>query len=463
MARTAQTKKEQSAMLRSLFLLAGPTVIEQALQTVVQYADTAMVGQIGAQASAAVGLTITVTWLVNSPLFAMGVGVLALIAKSIGENNLEKARAASSQAVWIALALGLVMGAATLAASPFLPGWMGADPSLHRDASIYFAIICAPMLFRSFSIIFASVLRAVGDTKTPMVVNGVMNLCNIVLNQLFISSGQTFHILGFLVHIPGMGWGIAGAAIATAVSMCLGGTMMFAAALRHPLLNMRSRKLQLDKPVLSEIVRVGIPVTLNRVVTCMGQVVFTSLVAGLGTLATAAHSIALTAEEAFYVPGYGMQADTSTLSGNALGRRSEKELHQVVHASLVLAVSIMSLMALGLFLFPDRMMALFTPDREVVETGAVLLRMVAVSEPLFAVFIIFEGVFQGIGDTRGPFVCSTVCMWVVRVCLTFVCVRWLGMGLRAVWACMIADNVLRCFWLTARYFAGVWKARFHRS
>ena len=98
-----------------------------------------------------------------------------------------------------------------------------------------------------------------------------------------------------------------------------------------------------------------------------------------------------------------------------------------------------------------------------VETGAVLLRMVAVSEPLFAVFIIFEGVFQGIGDTRGPFVCSTVCMWVVRVCLTFVCVRWLGMGLRAVWACMIADNVLRCFWLTARYFAGVWKARFHRS
>ena len=100
-------------MLRSLFLLAGPTVIEQALQTVVQYADTAMVGQIGAQASAAVGLTITVTWLVNSPLFAMGVGVLALIAKSIGENDLEKARAASSQAVWIALALGLVMGAAT--------------------------------------------------------------------------------------------------------------------------------------------------------------------------------------------------------------------------------------------------------------------------------------------------------------------------------------------------------------
>ncbi len=460
MTQSVQPKREQKAMLRSLFLLAGPTVIEQALQTVVQYADTAMVGQIGAQASAAVGLTITVTWLVNSPLFAMGVGVLALIAKSIGEKNLDKARAAAGQAVWVALVLGVALGAITLAISPFLPGWMGADPSLHRDASIYFAIICAPMLFRSFSIVFASVLRAVGDTKTPMVVNGLMNLCNIILNQLFISDGQTFRLFGLSVHIPGTGWGIAGAAIATAVSMCLGGTAMFVAALRRPMLHMNLRGLRVDKPVLNEIIRVGVPVTLNRVVTCMGQVVFTSLVAGLGTLATAAHSIALTAEEAFYVPGYGMQAATSTLSGNALGRRSEKELHSVVHASLILAVSIMSLMALGLFLFPEQMMALFTPDEEVVRTGAVLLRMVAVSEPLFAVFIIFEGVFQGIGDTRGPFVCSMVCMWLVRVCLTYVCVRWLGMGLQAVWACMIADNVLRCFWLSARYFAGVWKVRF---
>lgn len=450
-------------MLRSLFLLAGPTVIEQALQTVVQYADTAMVGQIGAQASAAVGLTITVTWLVNSPLFAMGVGVLALIAKSIGEQNPAKARAAAGQAVWIALVLGLVMGAVTLAVSPFLPGWMGADESLHRDASVYFAIICAPMLFRSFSIVFASVLRAVGDTRTPMAVNGAMNLCNIVLNQLLISNGQTFRVLSLEVHVPGAGWGIAGAAVATAVSMCLGGTAMFAAALRHPMLHMQLRTLRVDKPILAEIVRVGVPVTLNRVVTCLGQVVFTSLVAGLGTLATAAHSIALTAEEAFYVPGYGMQAATSTLSGNALGRRSPRELRGVTRASLVLAVSVMSLMALVLFAFPDRMMALFTPDPDVVRAGAVLLRMVAVSEPLFAVFIILEGVFQGIGDTRGPFVCSMVCMWLVRVCLTFVCVRWLGMGLQAVWACMIADNVLRCLWLSARYLAGVWKARFAPS
>ncbi|WP_367924766.1 MATE family efflux transporter [uncultured Ruthenibacterium sp.] len=452
----------KSSMLRTLFLLAGPTVIEQALQTVVQYADTAMVGQIGAQASAAVGLTITVTWLVTSPLFAMGVGVLALIAKSIGENDLDKARAAAGQAVWIALVLGILLGALTLGISPFLPGWMGADRALHRDASLYFAIICAPMLFRSFSVIFAAVLRAVGDTKTPMVVNGAMNLCNILLNQLLISNGQTFSILGLSVHIPGAGWGIVGAAVATAVSLCLGGMAMFLAMARHPLVRLRPKELRVDKPVLEQIVRIGLPVTLNRVVNCLGQVVFTSLVAGLGTLATAAHSIALTAEEAFYVPGYGMQAATSTLSGNALGRRDPRELAGVARASLTLAVGVMSLMALGLFLFPDRIMSLFTPDAEVVRTGAGLLRMVAVSEPLFAGYIICEGIFQGIGDTKGPFVCSMVCMWLVRVCMTFVCVRWLGLGLQAVWACMIADNVLRCVWLSARYLAGAWKARFSR-
>ena len=129
------------------------------------------------------------------------------------------------------------------------------------------------------------------------------------------------------------------------------------------------------------------------------------------------------------MPGYGMQAATSTLSGNALGRRSEKELHQVVHASLVLAVSIMSLMALGLFLFPDRMMALFTPGQEVVETGAVLLRMVVVSEPLFAVFIILKAYFRALATPGGP-LCAPRCACGWCVCLTFVCVRWLGMGLQ---------------------------------
>ncbi len=466
MAQSLYREKKQKEIFRSLILLAGPTVAEEALHTIVQYADTAMVGRIGAQASAAVGLTITVMWLVTGPLFAMGVAVLALIARSLGAENQEHAHLIARQAFLISLILGIVLGAATLAASPFLPGWMGADPGLHRDASLYFSIICAPMLFRSFSIIFASVLRAAGDSRTPMIVNCIMNACNILLNQLLISSGQTFHLFGASIRIPGAGLGVAGAAIATASSVCLGGILMLRAARKHPLLGsdgFRRSDLRLNRCVMQEIVRLGIPVTLTRVVTSVGQVVFTSLVAGLGILATAAHSIALTAETAFYVPGYGMQAATSTLAGNALGRKDESQLRQVTRASLILAVSLMSSMALLLFLFPAQMMGFFTPDPKVIAMGAVLLRMIAVSEPLFAVFIIFEGIFQGIGDTKGPFLCSSVCMWVIRVFFTFLCVKLLGMGLKAVWACMIADNVLRCFWLMARYLRGGWITKFSRK
>ena len=149
-------------MVGEIVALSWPTVVEQALQTVVQFADSAMVGRIGAQASASVGMTTSVTWLVNAPLFAMGVGVLATIARASGAGDTDTAKRAASQSILLALVIGVCVGALTLAVSPFLPTWLGADPALHADGAAYFAIICAPMLFRASIVIFGSVLRAVG-------------------------------------------------------------------------------------------------------------------------------------------------------------------------------------------------------------------------------------------------------------------------------------------------------------
>ena len=174
--------------------LSWPTIMEQALQTIVQYADTAQVGAIGANASAAVGLTTTMMWLINSPMFALGMGVLSCISRSIGAKDEHRAREAAMQSVLITVVLGLVLGAITLAISPFLPGWLGAAQEIQRDASLYFAIICAPMIFRASSIIFGSVLRATGNTKTPMLINTVMNLLNITLNFLLINSPQVWKL-----------------------------------------------------------------------------------------------------------------------------------------------------------------------------------------------------------------------------------------------------------------------------
>ena len=171
-----------------------------------------------ASASAAVGLTSTTMWLVCAPLWALAMGVLACISQALGAQDRQRAQRAAAQSVLLTLAVGAVLTVLTLAASPFLPGWLGAEEEIYADAALYFAIVCAPTLFRTASILFASVLRAQGNTKTPMQINLLMNVINILLNFLLINPAKTWRLGPLSIPMWGAGLGVAGAAIATAVS-----------------------------------------------------------------------------------------------------------------------------------------------------------------------------------------------------------------------------------------------------
>lgn len=453
---------KNASLMKTIYVLAWPAVLEQLLQTVVQYTDTAMVGRISPQASAATGLTTTMTWLVNAPMFALGIGFLAYIAESIGAKDEERARKTGIQALYFIAAIGLLLMILTLSISPFLPGWLGAEEEIRANASIYFGIICAPMLFRAATIILGSVLRGVGDTKHPMIANLFMNLTNIVLNFFLIYETRTASVLGMELWIPGAGWGVAGAAIATAISYCVGGVMMFHTYWNNPRLSPKGHSLRFDSYVSRRCLRIAFPVALERVSACLGQVVFTSLVTRLGTMALATHSIAITAEQACYIPGYGMQAAASTLAGNSLGERNEAKFRQVTKIITAIAVILMTITGALVFLFPGFMMSIFTTDEQVIAGGIRVLRIVSVSEPIFAALIILEGIFNGIGDTKAPFFFSILSMWGVRILGTCLCLFVLDAGLEAVWICMVCDNVTRCILLASRFVRGGWKKRFAR-
>jgi putative MATE family efflux protein len=443
-------------LLHTILLLAWPTVVEQALQTIVQYADTAQVGQIGASASAAVGLTTTVTWLINGIFFAAGVGFLSFISQAIGAKKKELARSAAVQAILTAFVLGIGVGGTAIAISPFLPDWLGAEAVIRENASAYFMITSAPMIFRAFIVLLGCVLRAAGDTKTPMLNNGITNLLNIILNFLLINPAGTFHV-GKL-SIWGAGLGVKGAAIATAASYCVGGILMLLGIFKNPILSPKGEAFRPKKEILLPCLKVALPVVAERTACSFGHVVFTSLVTKLGTLAVATHSIALTAEQAFYIPGYGMQAAAATLSGNAAGEKNERKLMHTSALITLIAVSVMTVLSLLLFLFPGALMSVFTNDPAVISGGKTILRIVAVSEPLFAVLIILEGVFNGVGDTKVPFLFTVISMWGVRILFTFLCVSVFHLGLSAVWVCMVLDNVSRCLMMSVRYLKGGWKS-----
>ena len=441
-----------------ILLLAWPTVVEQLLQTVVQYADSAMVGRLGADASAAVGITTSAVWLISNLFLAGGIGALAVIARAVGAKEMERAGKASVQTVYVALALGILVGFLALAVSDVLPGWMGAEPAVQEEASRYFFIISLPMLFRSAMILFSAVLRASGDTRTPMVVNLLINGLNILLNFFLIYQTRPITLLGRSFSIWGAGMGVTGAAIATATAITAGGILMTLALFKSKRgVSPLGHGYRLDKAILTDVWRVGLPNAGERTVVCLGHMVFAALVAGLGTTSLAAHSIAITAEQAFYIPGYGFQAAATTLAGQTLGEGDEEKLNRLIPVLIFFAVGLMTLGSLFLFCFPNWIMSLFTPDLSVIQQGATVLRIVSLSEPFFALQLILEGVFHGVGDTKASFLYALFSMWGIRIFFTFLCTQFLSLGLTAVWCCMVADIIARTGMMFFRYRTGRWK------
>ena len=434
--------KLNKPMIATILALAWPTMLEQLMQTAVQYIDTAMVGTLGTQATAAVGATTTVNWLINSSISALGVGFLAFIAQAYGAGDKKAASKAVSQAVLVTLIVGSFFTALTLSLSGLIPVWMQVDVPIRDLASQYFFILYLPMLPRTATIIFGTALRAAGDTKTPMKVGILVNIVNVVLNFLLIYPTRTLNIFGCQFLMPGAGWGVTGAATASAIAFLLGGIQITVALWRHPMISPKGCSLKPDGEILKPCLKVAMPNMLQRFGTSLGYVAFAAMINSLGEVATAAHTIANTVESAFYIPGFGMQTAAATLAGNAYGAKDKQRMKDLTAMFIPIEIGLMILSGGALFFAARGLVDIFSDSTDVILLGTTVLKMVALSEPFYGFSIIIEGMMLGIGNTKRPFAYNILGMWGVRIVGTYICTQLLGLGLVAAWGCMIAHNLL---------------------
>ena len=453
---TKTLKTRDWGMLGVIMALAWPTIVEQVMQTAVQYIDTAMVGSLGTQATAAVGATSTFGWMVFSTISALSVGFLSFIAQACGANDREAAKKAVSQAVLITLVGGILGTFVTTSLSGIVPKLMQVDPDIQELASTYFFILYLPMLPRTASTIFGTLLRAAGDTKTPMKVGILVNIINIVGNLLLIYPTREIAFGSFAFTMPGAGLGVVGAAIASALAFTWGGIHITYALWKHPMVSPRGCNLRPDMTILKPCIKIAIPNMFQRFGTSLGFVAFASMINSIGEVATAAHTIANTVESAFYIPGYGMQTAASTLAGNAYGARDNERLKKLAAMFIPVEIILMIVSGGALFIAAPSLMKIFSSSPEVIELGATVLRMVAVSEPFYGFSIIIEGMMLGLGKTKEPFVYNVLGMWCVRIIGTFICTQLLGMGLVSAWACMIGHNLLIFALYMVSYIRGTW-------
>ena len=457
---TLDKKDYTRAEIRSkVVLLAWPAIVEMFLMTFKQIVDTAMVGRLGEEAVAAVGLAMSPMMLFMGFFAAIGVGSTAIVARFIGAKDHEGAQRAGHQSLILSIGSALIISSLIFALARYVIIFMGAEPEVIPLGTTYMRTLSPGLIFMSTAFVMSGVLRGAGDTKSPMRVNAIANVANVVLNFFLIFETRTMEIMGLDILIPGFGLGVFGAALGTAISRGLGGLVILSILFRGKSVVklVFSRALEVDLDLIRRIVRVGIPAAIERTVMSSGQIMFNRIVATLGTTAFAAHHLAIVAESISYMPGFGFSMAATTLVGQGLGAKDPELAEKCGWETARLGGIVMSFMGVLFFVFPHYFMNFLTNEPEVIPLGIMCLRIVAVAQPPFAMAIILAGGVRGAGDTRFPMYASMIGIWGIRLTLALFLGLYLEMGLMGVWLAMAIDLYFRGILFFFRFRSGYWK------
>lgn len=450
--------------------LSWPAIMAQLSSILMQYIDAAMVGRLGADDSAAVGLVSTSLWLFWGLCSSAMVGFSVQVAHRMGAADYAGGRSVLRQGLLSALIFGCFMAIIGYAIAFPLPGWLGGEgEKVCHGASLYFMVFVAALPLLTLNYLGGGVLRASGNMKVAGGINVLMCLLDVVFNFFFIFPTRPLLLGGMEITIPGLGLGVLGAALGTvAAEIISAGLMLWFATMRQPELAifgrraMRSgikeqnffRRFIPTGSVLRNALKVSAPMTLEHGVICGAQIMVTVIVAPLGVMAIAANAFAVTAEALCYMPGYGIGDAATTLVGQSYGARRKDLARQFGYLTVGLGMAVMTLMGVILWIGAPAVMAFLSPVQEIQQLGTSALRIEAWAEPMFAASIVAYGVMVGVGDTVVPAAMNFSSIWLVR--LPIAALLATSMGLDGVWLAMCIELCFRGLIFLLRLFKGTW-------
>lgn len=402
--------------LKLAWLLGLPAMLAQLGTIVMEYIDAGMVGRLGSEQAASIGLVATSTWIFGGFCFANSSGFSVQVSQLIGSRNYAKARAVMRKGFLSVLGFSLVLSFLGLLISPFLPHWLGGDAAICADASAYFAIFCAFLPVMQIAVTSCSMLQASGNMKIPSIVEVSACILDVGLNYLFI------YVLDMGVKGAALGTGLA-----TMITHAFALWYLFIVCPELNILQDSGSWIP-DRESLKAAFGISGPMWLQNIITRGAYVMSTVIVAPLGTIAIAANSFAITAESFCYMPGYGLSDAATSLVGQSIGAKRKELARQFAYITTGLAATLMTGAGILMYTFAPQMMGVLTNDPEVIALGVKVLRIEAFAETLYAVSIIGYGSCVGAGDTMVPMILNFASMWVVRIGLAFILTPKLGLA-----------------------------------
>ncbi len=430
-----------SQKIKIVVSLSVPAILANIVEIIMQYIDSAMVGQLGAGASASIGVVASTTWLIGGWVMACCYGFSVQTAQAIGAQKQDKAKNILRQSIVVCFTISLFLLALTFAISKQLPVWLHADTAIQPDAVSYFRIYCLFLPVRMIYNLMNVMLQSTGNMKTSSLFGGCLCILDILFNALF---------------IYGLHMGVAGAALGTAMSYLVCAVFItWFTCVSSPVLSLKGHgSWKPEKDVLRSALRIGGPMSLQQSALSIAQVVSTRIVSPLGTLAIAANSFAITTEAFCYMPGYGIAQAGTILIGQSIGADRKDLAKSFAWLVTLLTIFLMTALGITMYFLCPYVFAFLTPDTTVQAMGIEALRIELFAEPFFAAAIAVPGVLRGAGDTMVPFLIDLLCMWGIRLTLAYTLSK--TYGLNGVWIAMAVELSSRGIIYLIRLKRGRW-------
>jgi len=440
----------EGPILKSLLAMSLPIVFANVLQSAYQLVDAFWVGRIGAEAVAAVSLSFPVMFLMIAFGGGLAIAGTILVAQYKGKGDQAQVDHIAAQTLATMTLISVSVSVVGYVLAPTLMVLMGAQAGVLPGAVAYLQISFLGLVFLFGFFIFQSLMRGIGDVKTPLYIVLGTVLLNLVLDPLFI-----------LGYGPIPSFGVAGAALATV------GTQGLAAVVGVYLLfsgrygiHLKPQNLVLDFPLIRKMFWLGFPSSIDQSTRALGLMVMTFLAASYGTLIIAAYGIGSRILSFIIIPALGLSMATSALVGQNIGAGKVDRAEKIAQMSVILAFSVLTFVGILLFVFARPLAAAFIPnDPAVIKQSAAFTRTMALAFGFLGVQQTLSGVFMGSGNTRTSMSITIISLWLLQVPLAYGLSRHTDLAATGIWWAFPISNVVTAFIAWGVYSKGNWKQR----
>lgn len=415
---------------KEIIQLAIPAMIENILQMLMGVVDNYLVAQLGVVAVSGVSVANNIITIYQAIFIALGASIASLLAKSLAGSKKDDAISVSSQAIFLTLLIGAVLGIISIVFGQTFFKLLGTTKSVAQVGGLYLAIVGGGVVTLGMLTTLGSFLRVQGQPRLPMYVSIFVNFLNAVLSGFAIFEWR---------------YGLVGVAVSTLIARLIGICIL---AKYLPIKKIIKR---MTWKISAQIWNLALPSAGERLMMRAGDVVIVAIVVQLGTNVVAGNAIGETLTQFNYMPGLGIATATIILTAKYVGQKNRESIEETIQSSYYIGLVLMILISSFMLLAGKPLTQLFTNNPSAIKGSLIVILLSFVGVPATIGTLVYTAAWQGLGNAKLPFYTTTIGMWLIRVVLGYLLGILFELGLLGVWMATIADNIFRWLFLKVHY------------